>query len=126
MEQVNKLLERALRGNQMPDKFFMLENKLELLKIPFDHIFYFEKIKGTHNICIVYIDGVSTFKSDLRDVLQKLDSNFIQCHKSYIAFIPNIMRIEKFPTYLTLHFAEAINCPCSMLYKNEVLKQWKS
>jgi len=113
-------------GNQMLDKVFMLENKFELLKIPFDQIFYFEKIKSTHNICVVYVGGVSTFKSDLRDILQTLDVNFVQCHKSFIAYIPNIQRIEKFPTYLTMHFSEAINCPCSMLYKNEVLKKWKS
>jgi len=109
----------------MPDKFFILENKLELLKIPLHDIYYFEKIKGTHNTCVVYTGGISTFKSDLRDVCYQLDSNFIQSHKSFIANVAMIIRIEKFRTYSVLHFGNDVCCPCSMMYRTEVLKFWK-
>ena len=110
----------------MPDKYFALENKFELLKIPLTDICYFEKIKSTHNVCVVYAGGIATFKRDLRDVLRKLDYGFVQCHKSFIANTARIVRIEKFKTYATLHFTGDISCPCSLLYKKAVMKQWKS
>ena len=110
----------------MPDKFFILENKLEMIKIPFSHIYYFEKIKNTDHVCVAYSGGLASFKSDLNSLLGRLDDRFLQCHKSYIANISSVVRIEKFQTYLILHFSTQINCPCSFMYKSEVLQKWKS
>jgi len=109
----------------MAGKFFILENKLESRKIPLSNIYYFEKIKGTHTTCVVYVDGISTIKSDLREILPRLDNDFIQCHKSFIVNVAMIRRIVKFRTYSILHFDNNVSCPCSNKYRKGVLEKWK-
>jgi len=106
------------------DKLFVVENKNEILKINLSEIYYFEKIKGTHNTCIVFSSGVSTFKSDLHDVLEQLDGGFVQCHKAFIANMSNVKRIQKQQGILMLHFDNGHSCPCSVFYKKAVL-DWK-
>jgi len=108
----------------LADNFFNIENKQEILQIRFSDIYYFEKIKGTHNTCIVFHGGISTFKSDLHEVLKQLDSGFVQCHKAFIVNTTKIKRIEKLSTYCILHFNDNHSCPCSMFYKKAVLKNW--
>lgn len=110
----------------MPEEFLFIENKMELIKIPLHQILYFEKVKNTDNLCVAYDNGLAFFKSGLREVLAQVGENFIQCHKSFIVNIARVVRIEKFHTYLTLHFNSKASCPCSLLYKNEVIKKWKS
>ena len=104
------------------DDFFIIENKTEIAKVRLSDIYYFEKIKGTHNTCIVFAGGISTFKMDLHEVLAGLDGAFIQCHKAFIANMTNVKRIEKYPSYCILHFPNNHSCPCSILYRKAVTK----
>ena len=98
-----------------------VENNHKILKIPYSDIYYFEKIKSTHKTCIVFAGGLSTFTSDLQEVLAQLDGDFIQCHKAFIANMPNVTEIQKHKTFCTLHFNNNHSCPCSMSYKKAVL-----
>ena len=119
--------EQAMQKFHRPgteDGYFIIENKYEILKVRFSDIFYFEKIKRTHNTCVVFSGGVSTFKSDLQEVLSRLDNDFMQCHKAFICNMASIRRIEKRQTYYVLHFDDAHSCPCSMFYGRAVL-DWK-
>lgn len=109
---------------KLADDFFIIENKHEITRVRLSDIYYFEKIKGTHNTCIVYAGGIATFKQDLRDVLAGLDGAFVQCHKAFIANMTNVERIEKHPSFYVLHFPFNHNCPCSILYRKAVTK-WK-
>ena len=63
---------------QLDDNHFTVENTSEKIKIHFSNIYYFEKIKSTHNTCVVFVGGISTFKSDLKEVQEKLDDGFVQ------------------------------------------------
>lgn len=96
----------------MSDKFFIIENKHRLQKIPFSDIYYIKKIKNTHNVCIEYVDGVYIFKNSLQEVLNVLDDNFVQCNRSLIANVSRITRIDKHLTYTTIHFDNDIRCLC--------------
>jgi len=107
--------------SKVQNDHFVIENRHEILRIRLSDIYYFEKIKGTHNTCIVYADGLSTFKDDLRDILSQLDGGFVQCHKAFIANMTNVKRIEKSQAAYMLHFDKNHSCPCSMFYRKEVL-----
>ena len=109
---------------KIEDDVFIVENTNEILKVHLSDIYYFEKIKGTHNTCIVYSNGVTTFKSDLQDVLGKLDGGFVQCHKAFIANMTNMRRIKKQQGIYVLHFDNNHSCPCSVFFKKAVLN-WK-
>jgi len=106
------------------DDFFHVENREEILKIRLSDIFYFEKVKGTHKTCVVFAGGISTFKSGLRDVLDRLDGGFVQCHKGFIANMTRVKRIEKQQGFYILHFDNNHSCPCSLYHKKAVMN-WK-
>lgn len=112
----------------MHEAYITLETRFETIKIPLGNIYYIEKIKSTHKICVVHAGGIATITRDLRDVLNELSSGFIQCHKSFIANTERITRIEiaKSRTYATIYFVAGISCPCSMKYRKEVMALWKS
>lgn len=105
--------------------FFVVENKHEILKVRLSEIYYFEKIKGTHNTCVVHRGGIFTFKSNIRNVLSKLDdSRFVLCHKAFIVNTANIKRIEKMQSVYMLHFEDKHRCPCSLFYRKAVMMNW--
>lgn len=106
------------------DDYFIIENKHEVLHVRFSDIYYFEKIKNTHKVCVVFSGGISTFKQDLRDVLLRLDGAFVQCHKAFIVNMTTVRRIEKHPSLYVLHFDNNHSCPCSFLYRKAVTN-WK-
>ncbi|MCL2400780.1 MAG: LytTR family transcriptional regulator [Defluviitaleaceae bacterium] len=106
------------------DGFFLVENRDEVLKIRLSDILYFEKVKGTHNTCVVFAGGMSTFKCDLQDVLNRLDGGFVQCHKAFIANMTRVKRIEKRQSTYILHFSNNHNCPCSVFHRKAVM-DWK-
>jgi len=107
--------------SKVQNDHFVIENRHEILRIHLSDIYYFEKIKGTHNTCLVYADGLSTFKDDLRDILSQLDGGFVQCHKAFIANMTNVKRIEKSQAAYMLHFDKNHSCPCSMFYRKAVM-----
>lgn len=116
--QDNSLCNNSLRDNQ----FFVVENNAVIVKVLLSDIYYFEKIKTTHNTCIIYKGGYAIFRSELKDIAKKLDSSFMQCHKAYIANLNQVQRIEKMTTAYTLHFENGQSCPCSLFYSKGVLE----
>jgi len=111
--------------------YFHTENRKEILRIAIKDIYYFEKIKGTHSICVVFANGLSTFRSDLQDVLEQLRNNgdgktssFLQCHRAYIANMANVKKLEKYQNGYILHFDNGQKCYCSVFYKKAVAN-WK-
>ena len=110
------------------DGYFHIENRREILKIPLADIYYFEKIKGTHNTCVVFAHGISTFRCDLQDVMKQLTSSnnnsFLQCHKAFVANMAKVIRFEKYQNGFILHFEGGQSCPCSLFYK-KVVANWK-
>ena len=106
------------------DEYFIVENTKEFIKIHFSDIYYFEKVKGTHNTCIVFVGGMSTFKQGLKEILNKLDIGFMQCHRAFIANMTRLTKIEKLKTSYVIHFDNNTYCPCSMFYYRGVL-DWK-
>ena len=104
--------------------YFRIENRREIIKVNISDIYYFEKIKGTHNTCVVFAGGLSTFRSDLQDVKLQFESsgyiNFLQCHKAFIVNMANVRRIQKHQNGYTLHFDNGQSCPCSVFYKKAV------
>jgi len=106
------------------DEFFLVENRDEILKIRFSDIFYFEKVKSTHNTCVVFAGGMSTFKSDLQDVLNRLDGGFIQCHKAFIVNMTRVKRIEKRQGAYVLHLENNHSCLCSLFHRKAVM-DWR-
>ena len=107
---------------RLEDNYFVIESVSEFLRIPFSSIYYFEKIKGTHNTCIIFSGGISTFKSDLREVAEKLDGGFVQCHKAFIANMTRVIKFDKRQNLLL--FDSNYSCPCSRIYKRAVI-EWK-
>ena len=117
--------EKSIIANpRITDENFIIENPREIIKVRFSDIYYFEKIKGTHNTCVVFVNGVSAFKSDLQEVLDKLDIGFIQCHKAFIANMTRLVKIETIQSSYILNFDNGQNCPCSMFYRKGVL-EWE-
>lgn len=107
---------------RLEDNCFVVESVSEFLRIPFSSIYYFEKIKATHNTCIIFSGGISTFKSDLREVAEKLDGGFVQCHKAFIANMTRVIKFDKRQNLLL--FDSNYSCPCSRIFKRAVI-EWK-
>ena len=123
-EQANNRDTSAPVQPRIADDVFIAENANEILKVHLSDIYYFEKIKGTHNTCVVYSNGVFTFKSDLQDILARLDGGFVQCHKAFIANMSKMRRVKKQQGIYILHFDNNHSCPCSVFFKKAVLN-WK-
>ena len=107
---------------RLDDNHFVAENASEKIMVHFSRIYYFEKIKSTRNTCVVFVGGISTFKSDLKEVLEKLDDGFVQCHKAFIANMTRVVKFDKKQNLLI--FDNHYYCPCSRIYKGAVM-DWK-
>ncbi len=70
--------------------------------IPFGEIFMIEAIKGTHKLLLHYSNGVFEFYSSIGDIMKKLDSRFLKCHKSVIVNTDKIRTIDKKEHIITL------------------------
>ena len=104
------------------DNHFVVENASEKIRIHYSNIYYFEKIKSTHNTCVVFVGGISTFKSDLKEVMEKLDDGFLQCHKAFIANMTRVVKFDKKQSLLI--FDSHYHCPYSRIYKEAVMN-WR-
>ena len=107
---------------RLDNNHFVVENASEVIRVHFSNIYYFEKIKSTHNTCIVFVGGIATFKSDLKEVLEKLDDGFVQCHKAFIANMTRVVKFDKKQSLLI--FDNHYYCPYSRIYKEAVM-DWR-
>ena len=104
---------------RLGDNHFVVDNTSEKIKIHFSNIYYFEKINSTHSTCVVFVGGISTFKADLKDVLEKLDDGFMQCHKAFIANMTRVVKFDKKQSLLI--FDNHYYCPYSRNHKEAVM-----
>ncbi len=67
---------------------FIYKNKFSKISITMSGIYYIESINGKINL--IHEDGSYSFRATLNMIKNKLDSNFIQCHRSYLVNIKQI------------------------------------
>lgn len=63
--------------------------------IPYNEIFMIEAIKGSHKLLLHYASGVFEFYSSISEIMKKLDSRFLKCHKSVIVNTDKIRTVDK-------------------------------
>jgi DNA-binding LytR/AlgR family response regulator len=97
MEQFRQILSEALTHIQKEDagkteKALSVQNKGEMLALPYRDIYYFEKIG--HKIKIRALSREVTYYGNFNSLLAELDGDaFVQCHQGYIA---NVEKIRAF------------------------------
>lgn len=63
--------------------------------IPYDEIYMIEALKGSHKLLLHYAAGLFEFYSSVNEVLERLDSRFLRCHKSVIVNTDKIRTVDK-------------------------------
>lgn len=86
---------------------FIFENKYTKFQIPFSDIYYFETSDVPHKIKLVTKTKTIDFYGKLTDVV-KCDSRLMRCHKSFVANLDNVKRIDK--KEKILYFKEDVSC----------------
>lgn len=76
-------------------------NSTEL--IPFENIYFFETIPGTHKIILHYKNGVIQFYDSITKLMSSLSTDFVRCHKSVIVNKTKIVGVDKRNKQLLLH-----------------------
>lgn len=120
MEQFHQVLSEALTYIQKEDagkanRKLSIQNKGELLILPYQDIWYFEKIGHKIKICVpsrevFYYDNFSS-------LLTGLDGDaFVQCHQGYIA---NVDKIRAFRDK-TLYLDGNVQLPVSRTFAEQV------
>ena len=67
---------------------FVYKNKFSKISITLSGIYFFEALNG--RIKLYHEDGCYSFRSTLYMIKKKLDSDFVQCHRSYLVNIKQI------------------------------------
>lgn len=98
-DKLSECLSLIMEENEAKDKskatYFMAKVGTKYYKIPYENIMFFETISGGHKILIHTSDGFIEFYAKIKDVVNEINSDFYQCHKSYIVNIKNIKEINK-------------------------------
>lgn len=90
--------------------------------VPFDDIYYFERLKNSHKIYLYSKKGIITFSSSLNDVINKLDNRFLRCHQSFIVNKDKIRHINVKLKHIIL--VDSSVCLYSAKHKKEILQRW--
>lgn len=101
------------------DKIFIAKAGTKFYKIPYKDILFFETLSGNHKILLHTTDGFIEFYGTLRDIIEQLNDDFYQCHKSYVVNIKNIKEINKEEQFLEMTNNE--KCYYSKRYKKGLL-----
>ncbi|WP_454055177.1 LytR/AlgR family response regulator transcription factor [Clostridium sp. Marseille-Q7071] len=75
-------------------KIFSIKVNDKIINIELNKILFFETSSTIHKIIVHAIDRRVEFYGKMKDIEQKLDSNFYRCHKSYIVNKNNIKEID--------------------------------
>ena len=119
-EQFRQVLGEALAYIQkedagITDKIFSVQNKGELLNLPYRDIWYFEKIG--HQIKVHMLFSEVTYYNNFTSLLAGLDDDaFVQCHQGYIA---NVNKIRAFRDK-TLYLDGNVQLPVSRTFAEQV------
>ena len=81
-----------IRAYQDTERLFIIKTKNKVTQIPYNEIYYFEKI--LRRIKVISLEGEMTFTGTISDLLKDIDNNyFIRCHQG---FILNRHKISKY------------------------------
>ena len=81
-----------IRAYQDTEKIFTIKTKSKIIQLPYNEIYYFEKI--LRRIKVIYFEGDTTYTGTISTLLEEIDNNyFIRCHQG---FIVNRYKISKY------------------------------
>lgn len=92
-EKLFEVLSKACDNLKKEEKFILLSVDNESFRINLKDIIYVEAFG--HSSCVVCNNCEYNAKLPISDISKMLDKSFIQCHRSYIANIQHISRINK-------------------------------
>ena len=116
IERLEKTLIRLFDDMKSSSNIFIpLNNKTFINQ---DDIYYIKK-DGMKAVVKTYNNTFETYSS-FNKLFEKLPDNFVRCHKSYIANINNISRIELGDS--TLFFNDKEKCYIGPKYKGSIIK----
>ncbi|MDU5334640.1 LytTR family DNA-binding domain-containing protein [Enterococcus sp.] len=101
--QLNHRIKKALStiqnllGNELHEvrEIFTVESASRILHIPVDTIEYFETTCKKHNVALITADQYVEFPGNLTQIEERLSSNFIRTHQSYLVNRSKIQSIDK-------------------------------
>lgn len=86
-----------LLGNELSEvrEIFTVESASRILHIPVDTIEYFETTYKKHNVALITTDQYVEFYGNLTQIEERLPSDFIRTHQSYLVNRSKIQNIDK-------------------------------
>lgn len=93
-EQLVRVLDKAVEKLTEPDSCLLVQTFDSRLKIPFGKILYIESF--AHNVQINMVTGESVeTRANIGDLAGRLGTGFFRCHRSYVASLKYVYRINK-------------------------------
>lgn len=81
-----------IKAYKETEKFFIVKTKDKVIQLPYNEIYYFEKI--LRKIKVHYLEGTVTYTGTISSLMEDIDNeHFIQCHQG---FIVNRYKISKY------------------------------
>lgn len=89
-------------------------------EIPYDDILFFEVSSNSHKVVLHGKTQLMEFQGRLKEVKEKLDERFYQCHRAYIVNKDNISEIKEAERVIIMAGGES--CPMSVRLGRKLLK----
>lgn len=86
----------------------------EIFKVEYNAIYYIEAVKERHRVTIYHKYGIYECAGLLKEIIQKLDSRFVRCHKSYVVNLRHMHRHKRKANQIVMDNGAV--CPCSPLF----------
>lgn len=88
-----------IRAYQEIEKIFTIKRKNKVIQLPYNEIYYFEKI--LRRIKVISLEGEITFTGTFSSLLEEIDNNyFIRCHQGFIVNRHKISKYKNESIYL--------------------------
>ena len=115
------LMKASERSALKPDrKILGVETDEAIINIPLEEILFFETANASHKIRIHAKDRQIEYYGTLIALTEKLDDNFIRCHKSFVVNKNHIKEVDKMARTVLLDNGE--KCFVSFRYFRDVIK----
>lgn len=110
-----------IKAYQETEKLFIIKTKNKVIQLPYNEIYYFEKI--LRRIKVISLEEEITFTGTTSDLLKDIDNNyFIRCHQG---FIVNRHKISKYKND-SIYFKDLDNIiPVSRSNKENIIRALK-
>ncbi len=88
-----------IKAYQETEKLFIIKTKNKVIQLPYNEIYYFEKI--LRRIKVISLEEEITFTGTTSDLLKDIDNNyFIRCHQGFIVNRHKISKYKNDSIYL--------------------------